>query len=184
MKRRHFLQSVAATIPAALTQPLAFALEPQLKEAHMVPANQDIEGESRTFGFSRVSFKTSPQETNGNLFIIEHANLLPGGPPLHLHLTQEEWFYVMEGEVLFQVGDKRITLKPGESVLAPRMVPHAFSGATPQPARMLIAFTPAGKMHEFFIEYLARAAKGNTNMADADLLARYDMKLLGPPIKA
>ena len=37
--------------------------------------------------------------------------LLPGGPPLHYHLAQEEWFYVMEGEVLFQVGDKRLTLK-------------------------------------------------------------------------
>ena len=184
MKRRHFLQTAAATFPAALAQPFALALEPQLKEAHMVPANRDIEGEPHVLGYSRVSFKTSPQETNGNLFMIEHANLLPGGPPLHYHLAQEEWFYVMEGEVLFQVGDKRITLKPGESVLAPRMIPHAWTGATPKPGRMLIAFTPAGKMHEFFIEYLRRAAQGNTNMADADLFQRHDMKLLGPPIKA
>jgi quercetin dioxygenase-like cupin family protein len=35
-------------------------------------------------------------------------------------LNQEEWFYVMEGEVIFQVGEERITLKPGESVLAVR----------------------------------------------------------------
>jgi mannose-6-phosphate isomerase-like protein (cupin superfamily) len=185
MKRRSFLRSAAATIPAALTQPFALALEPtpQLKEAHLVPAGQDLEGEPRTLGYSRLSFKTSPQETNGNVFIIEHANLLPGGPPLHLHLAQEEWFYVMEGEVLFQVGEKRLTLKPGESVLAPRLVPHAFSGATPKPAKMLIAFTPAGKMEQFFREYLRRAAQGNANLMDADLFVRHDMKLIGPPIK-
>ena len=64
------------------------------------------------------------------------------------------------------------------------MIPHTWPGASPKPGRMLIAFTPAGKMHEFFIVYLARAAKGNTNMADPDLFARHDMKLLGPPIKA
>ena len=83
-------------------------------------------GETRSLGFSRITFKTSTQETD-NVFIIEHENLLPGGPPLHYHLEQEEWFYVMEGEVLFQVGEKRLRLGAGESVLAPRKVPHGFT---------------------------------------------------------
>jgi quercetin dioxygenase-like cupin family protein len=53
---------------------------------------------------------------------------------------------MMEGEVLFQVGSERERLGPGESVLAPRRIPHAFCGVGEKPARMLIAFTPAGKM--------------------------------------
>lgn len=182
MKRRNFLKSAASGFPLALSQTFALATESDapLKEAHVVPAGEDIAGETRALGFSRISFKTSTQETGGNLFMIEHTNLLAGGPPLHLHYAQEEWFYVMEGEVLFQVGDKRLQLKPGDSVLAPRKVPHTFSGAGAKPARMLIAFIPAGKMEGFFREM----AHGKVDLMDAALFRRYDMELIGPPIKA
>jgi mannose-6-phosphate isomerase-like protein (cupin superfamily) len=183
MKRRTFLKSAAAsTIPAVLTQPsiLAQSSGTPLKEAHLVPAGQDIDGTPHSGGFSRICFKTSTQETNGNLFLIEHSNLLPGGPPLHLHYGQEEWFYVMEGEVLFQVGDKRVQLKAGDSVLAPRKVPHAFTAVGTQPAKMLIAFTPAGKMEQFFRD----VARGKDTTFDAALFSRYDMQFIGPPIKA
>ena len=182
MKRRNFLKSAASTFPLALTQPFALAAtstDIPLKEAHLVPAGQDIFGENRTLGFSRISFKTSTQETGGDLFIIEHNNLLAGGPSLHLHLAQDEWFYVMEGEVLFQVGEKRLRLKPGDSVLAPRRVPHAFIGAGTTPAKMLIAFTPAGKMEQFFRD----TAHGKADLMDTALFRKYDMELVGPPLK-
>ena len=85
------------------------------------------------------------------------------GPALHLHLSQEEWFYVMEGEVRFQVGERRMRLGPGESILAPRRIPHTFS-AFGSPAHMLIAFTPADKMEQYFIDAAAhpssRATRG------------------------
>ncbi len=182
MKRRNFLKSAASTFPLALTQPFALAAaatDTPLKEAHMVPAGQDIFGENRTLGFSHIAFKTSTQETGGDLFIIEHTNLLAGGPPLHFHLAQDEWFYIMEGEVLFQVGEKRLRLKPGDSVLAPRKVPHAFTGAGTKPAKMLIAFTPAGKMEQFFHD----TANGKADLMDAALFRKYDMELVGPPLK-
>ncbi len=182
MKRRNFLKSAASAFPLALSQPFALATDSPgfpLKEAHLVPAGQDIAGENRTLGFSRIAFKTSSQETGGNLFLIEHSNLLAGGPPLHYHYDQEEWFYVMEGEVLFQVGEKRIQLKAGDSVLAPRKIPHAFTGASTKPAKMLIAFTPAGKMEQFFRD----VAHGKVDMMNPDLARRYDVELVGPPIK-
>jgi mannose-6-phosphate isomerase-like protein (cupin superfamily) len=58
---------------------------------------------------------------------------------------QAEWFYALEGEFSIEVGQERITLKPGDSLLAPRKVPHvwAYVGATR--GRILIAFMPAGK---------------------------------------
>jgi mannose-6-phosphate isomerase-like protein (cupin superfamily) len=149
-------------------------------EEHVVLASQDRFGQARSLGFSRIAFKTSTADTSGNLFVIEHSNLKPGGPPLHFHLMQEEWFYVMEGEVLFQVGEKRLQLKAGDSVLAPRKVPHAFTAVGAKPAKMLIAFSPAGKMEQFFID----AAKQEGALQDAAFFAKYDMKMVGQPIKA
>jgi quercetin dioxygenase-like cupin family protein len=126
-------------------------------------------------GISSLAFKVLSGDTGGNLFVIEHSHLVPGGPPLHLHLYQDEWFYVMEGEVAFQVGDKRAQLKPGESVLGPRRVPHAFSSVAPQ-SRMLIAFTPAGMMEKFFLDGAASPALALT----PEFMNRYEMQWLGP----
>jgi mannose-6-phosphate isomerase-like protein (cupin superfamily) len=109
------------------------------------------------------------------LFIVEHMHLVPGGPPLHLHLNQDEWFYVMEGEVVFQVGGQRLQLKSGESVLAPRRVPHAFSSVSAQ-SQLLIAFTPAGKMEQFFIDAEAHPSHAFT----ADFMNQYEMQWIGP----
>ena len=182
MKRRSFLKSAASAFPIALSQPFVLALEPSTASAeeHLVLAGQDRSGEAHSLGYSKISFKTATADTGGNLFVIEHSNLKSGGPPLHFHLAQEEWFYVMEGEVLFQVGEKRLQLKAGDSVLAPRMVPHAFAAVGATPVKMLIAFSPAGKMEQFFID----AAKPNASLQDAALFANHGMKLVGPPIKA
>jgi mannose-6-phosphate isomerase-like protein (cupin superfamily) len=127
-------------------------------------------------GFSSLAFKVSTSDSAGNLFIIEHRNIVPdSGPALHMHLSQEEWFYVMEGEVVLQVGDQRLHLRAGESVLAPRLVPHTFS-ATGSPAHMLIAFTPARKMEQYFIDAAATPSLAATEA----FMNRYDMKWIGP----
>ncbi len=118
---------------------------------HVVCAGKDLFGQPHILGFSSsLLFKVAGTDTNGGLFIVEHEHLQPGGPPLHLHFNQEEWFYVLEGEVVFQVGEQRVDLRAGESVLAPRRIPHTFSSVGATPARMLIAFCPAGKMEQFF----------------------------------
>lgn len=183
MNRRKFLGSAASTFPFAVFQPFALAADTTSfpnKEAHIVPAGEDIDGAKRTLGFSRISFKISSQDTGGNLFLFEHSNLVRGGPPLHFHYNQEEWFYVMEGEVLFQVGEKRFQLKAGDSALAPRKVPHAFAAVGTAPARMLVGYSPAGKMEQFFRD----VANGQAVVWNAALLRKYDCELVGPPLKA
>jgi quercetin dioxygenase-like cupin family protein len=111
----------------------------------VIPAGQDRLGESHSRGYSTILFKVLPSETNGGVFVIEHANLVRGGPPFHFPLYQEEYFYVIEGEVMFQIGSNRRKLVAGESVLAPRRIPHAFSSIGVKAGKMQIAFTPAGK---------------------------------------
>ncbi len=155
MERRSFLKGAAAVLPAvglkdfALGQAVAAAAS---GEVHVVGAGQDRLGETHSLGFSTILFKVLPRETGNELFVIEHKGLGHGGPPVHFHLHQDEWFYVMEGEVLFQVGGKRVKLGAGESVLGPRGIPHGFMGVGEKPAHMIIAFTPAGMMEGFFRE--------------------------------
>jgi len=102
-----------------------------------------------------------------------------GGPPRHLHYEQEEWFYVIEGgEVLIEIGQEKMRLKPGDSVLAPRKVPHAWAYIGDNPGRMLLAFAPAGKMEAFFRE----TSKPGNHFGDAKLMRDHGMELVGPPL--
>jgi quercetin dioxygenase-like cupin family protein len=183
MKRRSFLRGAAAALPAAGLSTFSFGHAADARATggiHPVEAGHDRLDETHSLGFSTILFKVLPRETGDNLFVIEHKDLGHGGPPVHLHLHQEEWFYVMEGEVLFQVGDKRQTLRAGESLLGPRGIPHGFAGVGEKPAHMIIAFSPAGKMEAFFRE----AAVPNGPKMDAPLFARFDMQYVGPPLAA
>ena len=179
MKRRNFLTSVASAVPLTLAEPFATALQPPTtaSQIHLVRAHDDRFGEIHGPGYSEILFKTASAETP-SVFAIEHTKLVPGwGPPLHLHTAQDEWFYVLEGQVLVQAGDQRVTLQPGDSILGPRNVPHAFVAVGPHPARMLITYTPAGQMEQFFRD---TATVGPQNMAAISL--RYGIKVVGPPL--
>jgi mannose-6-phosphate isomerase-like protein (cupin superfamily) len=184
MERRSFLRAAAAVVPALGLHDLlgAGALAQESAKAsssaalHVVGNGGDRFGEPHSLGFSSVGFKVGTAETGGGLFVMEHTHLAPGGPALHLHLSQEEWFYVVEGKVAFQVGEQRITLGPGESVLAPRRVPHTFSSVAATPSRLLIAFTPAGKMEA----YMRDSEKAGPPADPAAWFRKYDMEYVGP----
>ena len=160
MKRRSFLTAVASVVPAVAVSDLSIAqahaqapAPPDSREPHVVGSGEDRSGKSHSLGFSTILFKVTAAETEGQLFLMEHQQMKPGGSPnLHLHLNPDEWFYVIDGEVAFQVGEQRLDPHAGESVLAPRLVPHTFASVGPTPGRMLIGFRPAGKMEQFFID--------------------------------
>ena len=149
-------------------------------QINKVLAGEDQFGEHRGLGISEISFKVLPKDNEG-LFIIENTFHAKGGPPKHLHYDQDEWFYAVEGEFILEVGDEKMILKPGESLLAPREIPHvwAFTGNSPR-GRMLITFMPAGKMEAFFRE----VTKANAMPPqDPALWKAHGMELLGPPLK-
>jgi mannose-6-phosphate isomerase-like protein (cupin superfamily) len=160
-----------------------------LARALKVSAHEDRFGEHRGLGISAIQFKVTPSDSNG-LFIIENTFRARGGPARHMHYEQDEWFYPLEGEFLFEVGQERILLRPGDSLLAPRRVPHvwAYTGnhggnaetqGEPR-GRILIAFMPAGKMEEFFRE----VTKANAMPPqDPELWRAHGMELLGPPLQ-
>ena len=100
------------------------------------------------------------------------------GPPVHIHTREDEWYYILSGEITFQLGDRRVTHGPGASVLVPRGVPHAFQNFADEVAEMLVMFTPAG-IEEFFIKV------ANANLDEAGVIAlmgEFGMTPLGPPL--
>lgn len=95
--------------------------------------------------------KVSTKDTDGDLYIYESSRVKKGGPALHFHYSQDEIWYVLEGEFLIKVGDQLYQAKAGDTVFGPREIPHAFAKVNEGNARLLMTFQPAGKMEEFFI---------------------------------
>jgi quercetin dioxygenase-like cupin family protein len=143
-----------------------------------VAAGADREGESRGLGISTIAFKVSLPNPS-DPFILENTFLPKGGPACHLHYDQEEWFSILEGEFQFEVGAERFRLQPGDSLLAPRQVPHVWAFVGEGRGRILVAFFPAGKMEAFFRE----VTKANAMPPqEPEVWRTHGMELLGPPL--
>lgn len=143
----------------------------------LVLAGKDRFGEIRGLGVSAIQFKLLVPD--GSLFIIENTFHAKGGPARHLHHAQDEWFYAAEGVFVVEVGEERYTLRPGDSLLAPRGVPHVWAFTGDAPGRMLIAFTPAGQMEAFFRQVTQANAMPPQDPA---LWRAHGMELVGPPL--
>ncbi|WP_347156877.1 cupin domain-containing protein [Pontibacter chitinilyticus] len=129
-----------------------------------------------------LDLKVSPEDTGGELAIFEQTGHTPhGGPPLHIHPFQDEIFYVLQGEYLFQVGDEQYELKTGDTIFLPRQVPHAFIQLSDE-GKVLVIYQPAGKMEAFF-----RKTAAWTSPPSAEEIARTfaenDMHVVGPPLR-
>jgi quercetin dioxygenase-like cupin family protein len=133
------------------------------------------------FGGLRIDNKVAPADSGAELYVIEHTDHENGGPPRHVHHDQDEWFYVLEGTYSLEVGDDRYVLNPGDSIFAPRRVPHVWAHTSAGEGRLIIAFQPAGGM-ESFLNTLARAGDAPTPDALRPLFAAHGMTMTGPPL--
>ncbi len=143
-----------------------------------VPAGQDRFGEVRGNGVATIEFKVATQDCSG-LFLLEMTFFAKGGPPRHIHLEQDEWFYPIEGEMIVEVGQDRFRLGPGDSLFAPRKIPHVWAYVSDNPGRALFAVTPPGRIEAFL-----RAISQANAMAPQDpgFWPPFDMELVGPPL--
>jgi quercetin dioxygenase-like cupin family protein len=130
-------------------------------------------------GVSTIGFKVETADTRGGLFVLEQMSVRKGGPPRHIHPEQDEWFYAVVGEYVVEVGQNRYRLSAGDSLLAPRGVPHVWAFVGDTLGRLLVGFTPAGKMEAFFREVTKTNAMPTQ---DPKLWLEYGMQVVGPPL--
>jgi mannose-6-phosphate isomerase-like protein (cupin superfamily) len=150
------------------------------KRGHVVAEGTDRVGNPIVFLNGRFDCKVSGQETDGRMCIFDTLRTRRGGPPLHSHRDQDEWFFVREGEFLFQVGEDTFRLTAGDSILGPRGIPHAFANVS-ETGRLVLVFQPAGSMEAFF---RAGAVAGQRTQEEvARLHTLHGMEVVGPPLK-
>ena len=151
-------------------------------------ALRDGEGEARWFLGSLVSIKASKETTGGRVGVTHNLSPRGGGSPLHVHHNEDEWFYVIDGELTFWVGGEVIVAPAGSFVFGPRDVPHTFTVSSEQ-AEFLLVVEPGG--FENFVRELSEPATELvipppvTEPPDMGAMvakaAEYGIEILGPP---
>lgn len=120
-------------------------------------------GEGRTIAVvgDVYRFLATGDDTNGRYATWEAIVPPGGGPPPHVHSRKEEGFYILEGEVTLQIGERRIVASRGMFANMPVGTLHSFKNECDRPARMLLTVAPAG-LEKMFFECGVPAAQGAT----------------------
>lgn len=135
------------------------------------------------------SYKARGRETGYAYSLFEVEGQVAA--PRHLHDHEEEGFYVVQGDVTFQVGDELIEASAGTFAYAPHGVEHAFRIESPE-AKLLLLLTPGDAGHEALFVEMGESASSHvvppapTEPPDVELLAaiaaRHGTMIVGPPI--
>ncbi len=129
-----------------------------------------------------LDVKISGNDTDGGVAMFEQTSLSQGrGTPLHVHHKQDEYFYVVEGEYYFQIGDDTFRATAGDTIFLPMKVPHAWSQVSAK-GKMTVTFQPAGKMENFFLTTAALDHEP-TKEEMAKIFDDNEMTVVGPPLK-
>jgi len=115
--------------------------------------------------------------------ILQNTIAPKNGPPLHAHAF-EEFFYILEGTFLFEVGAAPVQAAPGDFLHVPGNVPHVFQNTSDREGKILLIARPGG-VEKYFAEVAAQAVHDPGNLAALQAIGmRYGIKMMGPPIAA
>jgi quercetin dioxygenase-like cupin family protein len=111
----------------------------------------------------QITIRRTAADTGGS--VLEWELLLaPGGrvPSSHAHPEQEEVFTVLDGQMRFRVGVRRLIANPGDTVRIPRGTVHHFANPGDRPARVAVRTSPALSMQELLETAAALAQDQHT----------------------
>ena len=106
-------------------------------------ATRSHEGEARWWFACLAEIKVTAEQTGGLLSIIEITEPPNAAGPLHVHHREDEGFWILEGDVTFEVGDTTIEASAGDFAFGPRGIPHRYTVGDAG-CRMLYLMTPGG----------------------------------------
>jgi len=193
MNRSRFIVSILALYPITILAKYKTAISKLIKKGNDLRTSKGFKvnlGDAR-YGehykmkgvtLNTLDIKISTNDTEGDLAVFEQTGLTPnGGPPLHIHPFQDEWFYIIEGEYRFQVGEDKYSMKSGDTIFLPRNIQHAFIQLS-EKGKMIVSYLPAGKMEAFFKATDAWTSPPNKEEI-TKVFEEHDMKIVGPPLK-
>ncbi|MGO4834241.1 cupin domain-containing protein [Rhizobiaceae sp. 2RAB30] len=93
--------------------------------------------ETLWFKGTLVTICLSSQAGQDGISVLEHTMPFGESPPLHIHRNEDEVFHILEGTMRFHLDGKDIIRHSGETVIAPKGLPHSFRVESPQGARCL-----------------------------------------------
>lgn len=132
-------------------------------------------------GTNANDVKISGKDTGGQLAVFEYLGKEKTGPVLHVHHHQDEIFSIIEGEYLFQVGSEQFTVSAGDTVFAPRGIPHTWIQLS-SVGKQVYAVQPAGKLEEMFVKLTE--LKGPPSEKVLQQIHRdAGLEVLGPPLE-
>ena len=147
------------------------------------------EGEAIWYVNNRATIVATAAQTGGTFGLVDMQIAVGHGPPLHIHHTEDEAFWVLEGQLTVRCGDETFAVGPGSFVFTPRGVPHTFRLEGGTPARLLVLIVPGGG-EGFFVEAGRPAAgaglppPGPPDIARLQAVAaKYHMEFVGPPLE-
>lgn len=183
-RQRFILSAFAATAFAAIakaSERIAFSVE----RGFNTRAGESRSGVHLTMKgvtSNTLDLKIGAADTDGGMAVFEQIGESPdGGPPLHIHPAQDEFFHVIQGDYRFQVGSEQFSASAGDTIFLPRGVPHAFIQLSTS-ARMLVTYQPAGDMEAFFQETAHWTAPPDREEI-ARVFSAHGMEVVGPPLK-
>jgi len=158
------------------------------------PAGTASAGACEQFWFlnTLVLVRVAHTEGTDGMSVLEHRAPPGDSPPLHVHRTEDEFFYILAGEFRFRVAETERRPGPGEMLLARKGVPHTYRIESPEGGRCLTVTT--GGDFERFVREMSRPAQrlelpppaGPPTSADIEALSRiaqrYGIDLVGPPL--
>lgn len=135
---------------------------------------------------TRMTVKAGGEQTGGAFTLIEWSAPTGFGPPLHVHDREDEAFYLLEGQLVVDCGDRRWTVGEGDFTFLPRGIPHSFL-VTKGVVRGLQLTTPSG--FESFLADLGRPADSTELPTPSEpdiprlieVAQRYGCRVVGPP---
>jgi len=91
-----------------------------------------------------ATFVATGKDTGGQFSLFDFTTVPQGGPSIHTHNLEDEFAYILEGEVSYQIHDQVFTATPGSFVYEPKGHPHAFANLGTTTARHLVFSFPSG----------------------------------------
>jgi quercetin dioxygenase-like cupin family protein len=132
--------------------------------AHKLTLTKPTEGRTIAVVGDVYRFLAVGEDTDGKYALWETVVPPGGGPPPHVHSREEEGFYVLEGEIAFQIGSERLVAGAGTFANMSVGTPHSFKNESDRPAKVLVAVAPAG-LERMFFEVGQPVAEGATTAA-------------------